>query len=252
MPRPRSQNRDKAMQLWLESSKERRLKDIAAELGVSEELVRKWKNQDKWDKVTLPKEKSNVAKHRGGQPGNKNAVGNRGGAPKKNKNAEKHGAFSKVYLDSLDEEELDLIASMDDGEEFQLILQLQVFAVRERRIMKSIQRYRELEAKNDGMAVKTISNTRKEEDITDGSGEAIGGGVYKKVTTLRATQMEAIMNSIITLESELTRIQKAKTKAIEAIAKLRLEKARIENESTGNSTVDDWIAAVLEEDTDDE
>ena len=54
MPRPRSPNRDKALQLWLDSGRKRQLKDIAAELQVSEEQIRKWKNQDKWDKVTLP------------------------------------------------------------------------------------------------------------------------------------------------------------------------------------------------------
>ena len=53
MPRPRSPNRDKALQLWLDSGRKRQLKDIAAELQVSEEQIRKWKNQDKWDKVTL-------------------------------------------------------------------------------------------------------------------------------------------------------------------------------------------------------
>ena len=54
MARPRSPNRDKACELWLKSGKKRQLKDIAAELGVSEEQIRKWKNQDQWDKVTLP------------------------------------------------------------------------------------------------------------------------------------------------------------------------------------------------------
>ena len=43
MARPRSPGRDKAMRLWLESGKKRRLKDIAAELQVSEEQIRKWK-----------------------------------------------------------------------------------------------------------------------------------------------------------------------------------------------------------------
>lgn len=57
MARPRSPNRDKAYQLWLESGKTRQLKEIAAELGVSEEQVRKWKNKDHWDKVTLPNKK---------------------------------------------------------------------------------------------------------------------------------------------------------------------------------------------------
>ena len=97
MARPRSPGRDKAMRLWLESGKKRRLKDIAAELQVSEEQIRKWKNQDQWDKVTLPNANGNVTKHKGGQPGNKNAVGH--GAPKGNNNAEKHGLFRKYLPD---------------------------------------------------------------------------------------------------------------------------------------------------------
>ncbi|EOS75679.1 MAG: terminase small subunit [Lachnospiraceae bacterium] len=64
MARPRSPSRDKAKQLWLESGKSRLLKDIAEELQVSEEQVRKWKNQDRWDKVTLPNGNSNVTKHK--------------------------------------------------------------------------------------------------------------------------------------------------------------------------------------------
>ena len=51
MPRPRSPNRDKAFELWLESGKSRTLKEIAQELGVSESQVRKWKNLDKWDEA---------------------------------------------------------------------------------------------------------------------------------------------------------------------------------------------------------
>lgn len=35
---------------------------------------------------------------RGGQPGNKNALGNRGGAPYGNKNAVKHGGYRKAHL----------------------------------------------------------------------------------------------------------------------------------------------------------
>lgn len=95
MPRARSPKRDEAYQLWIDSGKTKKLKDIAAELGVSETQIRKWKNQDKWNgNVTNPK--SNVTKRKkGGQPGNKNAVGH--GAPVGNKNAEKYGFFSK-YL----------------------------------------------------------------------------------------------------------------------------------------------------------
>lgn len=60
MPRQRSRERDRARELW-EADHTRPLKDIAAEVGASESLVRKWKCADKWDTVTLPI-KSNVTK----------------------------------------------------------------------------------------------------------------------------------------------------------------------------------------------
>jgi phage terminase small subunit len=47
--RARSPNRDKAFELWKESGGKRVLKDIAAELNVTDTQVRKWKNQDKWE-----------------------------------------------------------------------------------------------------------------------------------------------------------------------------------------------------------
>ena len=116
--RPRSPNRDKAFQLWENSGRKRKLKDIAEKLGVSEEQVRKWKNQDKWDKVTLPKTKSNVTNHKGGQPGNQNALGNRGGAaPPGNKNAVTHGAYETIYLNALPEEERAIFNAIPDSDE---------------------------------------------------------------------------------------------------------------------------------------
>lgn len=62
MPRARSPERDLAYQLWLKSGKQRELKDIAAELGVSPEQVRKWKNQDDWNGNVTKQAKSNVTK----------------------------------------------------------------------------------------------------------------------------------------------------------------------------------------------
>lgn len=106
MPRARSPKRDQAYQIWTDSGGNKKLKDIAAELEVSETQVRKWKNQDRWNSnVTNPN--SNVTKRKhGGQPGNKNAAGH--GAPKRNKNAEKYGFFSKY----LPEETVSIIQEM--------------------------------------------------------------------------------------------------------------------------------------------
>ena len=95
MPRKPDERITQAKELYL---KRRKLIEIASQLGVPEGTVRSWKNRYKWD-CNVAKEKRNVAKaKKGGQPGNKNAAGGKGGAaPKQNKNAEKHGFFSK-YL----------------------------------------------------------------------------------------------------------------------------------------------------------
>lgn len=102
MARARSPNRDKAKEMWLGSGGEMKLKDVAAELDLTESQVRKWKSIDKWDddlKGNAPFDNSNLTnKGKPGAPkGNKNALGNEGGAPKGNSNAVTHGFFRK-YL----------------------------------------------------------------------------------------------------------------------------------------------------------
>ncbi len=62
MPRARSPERDLAYQLWLDSGKKKKLKEIAEGLGVPEGQVRKWKNLDKWDADVPKKTKGNVPK----------------------------------------------------------------------------------------------------------------------------------------------------------------------------------------------
>lgn len=93
MPRKQDERIGQAKEMYLSGSK---LIEIANSFGIPEGTVRSWKNRYKWDddsNATLQKEKCNVAKERGAQPGNKNASGH--GAPKKNNNAEKHGLFRK-------------------------------------------------------------------------------------------------------------------------------------------------------------
>ncbi|WP_027399845.1 phage terminase small subunit [Anaerovorax odorimutans] len=109
MARQRSPNREKAKKLYLQSNGAMKLIDIAAKLDIKDSQVRKWKSQDKWDaelKGTLPNAKRSVTNRKGGQPGNKNALD--GGAPPENKNAEKHGFFSKW----LPKETLEIINQM--------------------------------------------------------------------------------------------------------------------------------------------
>ena len=62
MPRARSPERDLAYQLWLDSGKKKKLKDIAEDLGVPEGKVRKWKSLDNWEGNVPIQRKGNVPK----------------------------------------------------------------------------------------------------------------------------------------------------------------------------------------------
>ncbi len=245
MPRARSPNRDKARELWLASGKKRLLKDIASELGVSESQVRKWKSQDGWEKVALPKEeekkKSNVTKRkRGGQPGNKNGVGH--GAPKGNKNNYKHGLYERIYWDTLNDEEMQMIQAMNYEEERLLQEQIALLTVRERRLLKTIAEYKE---KKGGLTLESVIQRKLEID-----GNIIQDDYQTQTET--TTRTISIFEVIQKLEAELTRVQAKKTRCIEALNKLRIERQRIEDEQKGNDLVNDWIHGVMDGDSNEE
>lgn len=89
MSREPSPKRFEALRIWLKSGREKPLKEIAEDLGVSSNQIRKWKCVDKWDEIP------DTGPRRGAPYRNKNAVGNKGGAPKDNQNAVTHGYFKK-------------------------------------------------------------------------------------------------------------------------------------------------------------
>ena len=73
-------------------------KEIAEKYGVTLNTVKSWKTRYRWSKepkkgVHTKSEK--VCTQKGGQPGNRNAAGHGGTGPPKNKNAEKHGFYSR-------------------------------------------------------------------------------------------------------------------------------------------------------------
>ena len=193
MPRARSPDRDRAKQLWLESGKKRMLKEIAAELGVSETQVRKWKSQDRWDgdgKGTLPKEsakgKGNVTKKpRGAPKGNQNAVGNHGGAPKGNTNSMKHGAYRQIFDGILSEEEHVFVENMSFNQADLIRQEIATLTTRERYLMQEIIKLR---SNSSNLAIHTVCK-----DGDDTSTTAINTIQYIRV-----------------YEAELTKVQRAK------------------------------------------
>ena len=97
---------EQAKAMYLEGEK---LVEIASQLNLPEGTDRRWKCTHKWDNERSDKKNERSRKRkRGAQPKNQNAVGNNGGAPEQNKNAEKFGFFSKY----LPEETVSIIQEM--------------------------------------------------------------------------------------------------------------------------------------------
>lgn len=111
MPKQRSPDSYQAEEMYRSGMK---LVEIASQLNVSEGTVRSWKNRYEWS-ATLQKGKRNVAKKKGGQPGNQNATGH--GAPRGNQNAKKHGLYSR-YLPA---DVRDLFDALDDADPLDLL-----------------------------------------------------------------------------------------------------------------------------------
>lgn len=78
--------------------KGKKLVEIASQLNLPEGTVRRWKSTHKWDNERSDKNSERSLKKKGGQPGNKNAAGNSGGAPEQNKNAVTTGEFETLLL----------------------------------------------------------------------------------------------------------------------------------------------------------
>ena len=114
MPRKRDERITQAKELFLKGLK---LVEIASQLNLPEGTIRSWKNRYQWD-CNVANKKRNVAnRKRGGQPGNKNALNNDGGAPLKNKNAEKYGFFSKYLPD----ETREIFSAISDADPLELL-----------------------------------------------------------------------------------------------------------------------------------
>jgi len=106
-----------------------KLVEIASQLNLPPGTVRRWKSTYKWDSERSVNNSERSDKNKGGQPGNKNAVGNKGGAaPEENKNAEKHGFFAKW----LPEETREIMGAIQSADPLGLLwdnIQLQYTAI---------------------------------------------------------------------------------------------------------------------------
>jgi ArsR family metal-binding transcriptional regulator len=134
MARQRNPNRDQAKRSYIESGGTISTKELAAAAGVPENRIRKWKSEDKW-KDALEKKK------RGGQRGNKNAVGH--GAPPYNTNAVTHGAYKTIYFEELSPQEQELIQSLTLETQENMLRELQTLVAKENDLKKRIRKLEE-------------------------------------------------------------------------------------------------------------
>lgn len=120
------------------------LRELAEDMGVNYQTLRNWKTKDAWDKA-LPKRK------RGGQPGNQNSRGRQNakgphpGAPEGNRNAEKDGAYSAIYLDRLTQAERDEMERTPLEAKAAFEQEMRLLKLRENRILAKIADYEEAE-----------------------------------------------------------------------------------------------------------
>ncbi|WP_259425318.1 phage terminase small subunit [Bacillus velezensis] len=126
---------EKHIQAYKDYVKGMKYKDLAEKYGVSVNTIKSWKQRHGWEREKgAPSEKS-VHTKKGGQPGNKNALGNNGGAPERNRNAVSHGFFSKY----LPEETLEIMEEIQERSPADMIwdqIQIQYAAIlRAQRIM---------------------------------------------------------------------------------------------------------------------
>lgn len=253
MPRARNPDSTKAEELYRNGVS---LVAIAEQLGVSPGTVRSWKNRQKWDgEPELEKEskKRNVAKKktpkkakkksatlqkkRGGQPGNKNAVGNTSSKPR-NQKAVKHGAYAAVFFDFLSDEDRALVEAMNEIDvEERLLMEIQTLTIRQKRVMKAIEEQKKAKSR---VYVASIDKTdtkrsfegkeeeqkRQKEEYEQYKKDLKLAPGYPSQTT---TRTEATIDLISRLDRELTSIQRqitANLKLLDEVRQKRIENAR--------------------------
>ena len=190
-------------------------------------------------------------------------MGHKSSTPKGNKHNFKHGGYSAVYWDVLDEEERAMIEDMNTDPEYALIGQIKLYTVREHRLMKLINKYRAM-ATPDGNEINVamqISNRSETKRVFDGTPEEQEEqkAEYNRMVKLKVKKGERlpgrdvqIFNQtenkdalIARLEEQLTRCSSAKNKALAELANIQREKLKLDLETSGSDMVNDWIAGVM-------
>ncbi len=193
-----------------------KLVEIASQLNLPEGTVRRWKSTHKWDNERS--HRNSERSHKKGPPiGNKNAVGNDGGAPENNKNAVKTGEFETLFFDALEEDEKRLIGMVQLDKEQLLLQEIQLLTVRERRMLKRIEDIKQTAA--DQVEVETAGMTAVKYK-----------SAIEKGKPTESTEYTGALGQIQAVEDALTRVQARKQKAIDSLHRYGFDDTRLELE----------------------
>lgn len=215
MPRAQNPSRDQAFEIYKQHDGKITNREIAAQVGVDEKIIAVWKGRYNWKDVVQQDQKRCTTRRKGGQPGNKNAVGNSGGAPpKRNKNAVKTGEFETLFFDCLDPEERALAVMVQPDKEALLLQEIQLLTVRERRMLQRINDLRESAAMVEDPKSKGMTAVKRKTSYDDDAVEYAG-----------------VLGQIQAIEDALTRVQARRQKAIEALHRFGFDDARLELET---------------------
>lgn len=175
------------------------------------------------------KRESNLSKVK---KGNQNAKGNKGGpgAEERNTRALKTGEYETIYDDLLTDEEKAIMQQKElYDKKYQIMSEIKILSIRERRILKKIQ---------DLQSGKEMSIVRMSKSSSNNVS-------YRNNGTLTTTEVESTANIIQRFEEALTRVQEAKRRYLDSYhkienddRKLELELIRLEREIAKEGTND--------------
>ena len=230
MARKRNPNRNEAKARFLESGGEISTKELAELAGVPESRIRKWKSEDGWKEAL---EKQKPKRRRGAQPGNRNAQGH--GAPLRNTNAETHGAYSTIYLDSLPEERKEFIASLGLDAMQNMAYQLQVLIAKEMDLQDKINDLVDAEPTDlyvDKVVHMLVRRTHQRDDdgneLPDYKDEAEFEGENEGLKTAMQTIIKASpFDRRMKLEAELNKVHGRIIKLLDSIRAYELDSRRL-------------------------
>lgn len=175
-------------------------KEIAGKYDVSISTVKSWASRHWKKKSCNPKVKVATKKKKGAPIGNKNATG-----PPGNKHAVSTGEFESIFFDTLEDDELNLIKSIEIEKRKLLEQEIQLLTVRERRMLKRI-------------------DLLKEKDMTIVS---LKSGIEKGMDT-ELNEYEGTLDQIQSIEGALTRVQDKKQRAIDTLHKFEMDEHKLE------------------------